>query len=118
MFQVNGTTITMSRGDTGSVTFRATGYTFGAEDRALFTVKSPEGTIVKQSAYPIDAEGVFTVLSLGAALGVFNHNARRNMTDTHASLNLIDILTARTRRTECVPFEVGRVDVDFDVVIN
>ena len=66
MFQVNGTTITMSRGDTGSVTFRATGYAFGAEDRALFTVKSPEGTIVKQSAYPIDAEGEFTVSFLNA----------------------------------------------------
>ena len=48
MFQVDGSTITMSRGDTGSVVFKATGHTFAAEDRALFTMKSPEGTVVKQ----------------------------------------------------------------------
>jgi hypothetical protein len=66
MFQVDGDTITLSRGDTGSVTFRATGHTFAAEDRALFTMKSPEGTIVKQGAYQIESGGVFTVYFLNA----------------------------------------------------
>lgn len=66
MFQVDGSTITMSRGDTGSVVFKATGHTFAAEDRALFTMKSPEGTVVKQEAYPIDSGGVFTVYFLNA----------------------------------------------------
>lgn len=61
MFQVEGTQITMSRGDTGSVLFRASGHIFADEDRALFTVKSPEGTVVKQHAYQIDANGAFTV---------------------------------------------------------
>jgi hypothetical protein len=52
------------------------------------------------------AEGVFAVLTLGAALGIFHNDARRYMTDTHAGLHFVDILTARARRTECVPFEV------------
>lgn len=66
MFQVDGNTITMSRGDTGSVVIKATGHTFASEDRALFTVKSPEGTIVKQEAYPINENGAFTVYFLNA----------------------------------------------------
>ena len=66
MFRVEGTTITMSRGDTGAVEFRATGYSFSAEDRALFTVKSPEGTVIKQGAYAIDENGAFTVPFLNA----------------------------------------------------
>lgn len=60
MFQIDGSTIIMSRGDTGSVDIRATGCDFAAADRALFTVKNKDGGIVKQGAYPIQ-DGVFTV---------------------------------------------------------
>lgn len=66
MFQVEGFTITMSRGDTGSVVIRATGHTFGADDRAMFTLKSAEGTVVKQGVYPIDDAGRITVPFLNA----------------------------------------------------
>lgn len=55
MFEVNGTTITISRGDTGSVRFKAkakrrdTGadYIFGPRDRALFSIKGNNWTVSK-----------------------------------------------------------------------
>ena len=67
MFNVTGDTIEISRGDTGAVKFTATGYTFASEDRALFSIKTPQGTVVKQSAYPLDENGSFTVY-------FFNHD--------------------------------------------
>lgn len=61
MFSVDGTSITISRGDTGAirmtanVTRRDTGaaYTFGERDRAVFTIKASNGQIVKQMSYPM-----------------------------------------------------------------
>lgn len=55
MFDVNGTTITLSRGDTGSVRIKATAkrrdtgadYIFSARDRALFTIKGSNWKIQK-----------------------------------------------------------------------
>ena len=72
MFNVNGTTITLSRGDTGALRIRAnatrkdTGepFTFGERDRALFTVKGG-GRIVKQKAYPI-VNNMITVVFMNA----------------------------------------------------
>ncbi len=68
MFKVEGTNITMSRGDTGAmrITARATlietqtPYTFGERDRALFSIKSSNGSVVKQKAYPI-VNNIFAV---------------------------------------------------------
>lgn len=60
MFSVEGTHITLSRGDTGSVDFNASGYTFSAADRALFSVKNGRGQVVKQGVYEIE-NGSFTV---------------------------------------------------------
>lgn len=60
MFYVDGTTITLSRGDTGSINFNVSGYNFGPDDRALFTVKNGQGTVVKQEIYEV-ASGQFTV---------------------------------------------------------
>lgn len=59
MFSVNGTEISLSRGDTGAVKFsmdatrRDTGaaFTFGERDRAVFSIKNGSGTVVKQKAY-------------------------------------------------------------------
>ena len=51
MFSVEGNKITLSKGDTGAVKIVVSGYTFGADDRCLFTMKSGNGTIVKQKAY-------------------------------------------------------------------
>ena len=47
MFRIDGTTITLSRGDTGEVIIAATGYSFGSNDRALFTVRSAATKEVK-----------------------------------------------------------------------
>jgi len=54
MFNVDGTTISLSRGDTGAIKITATAtrkdtgaaYTFGENDRALFTIKNSAGQIV------------------------------------------------------------------------
>lgn len=61
MFNVDETTkrITMHRGDTGSVRYHLTGYEFQADDRVLWTMKSENGTIVKQGIYtPVDGDVV------------------------------------------------------------
>lgn len=73
MFKVDGTTITMSRGDTGSLKITANAirkdtqqpYTFGTNDRALFTLKASNGQVVKQSAYQM-TNNIFTVVFANA----------------------------------------------------
>ena len=62
MFNVDPTTrkITLHRGDTGEVTFTATGRTFGEDDRALFTIKDSSGSVVKQTVYEM-TDNAFTV---------------------------------------------------------
>ena len=52
--------ITLSKGDTGAITIAVTGYTFGELDRALFSIKSGSGQVVKQKAYPL-VNNEFTV---------------------------------------------------------
>lgn len=52
--------IRMSRGDTGAIEINVSGYDFGELDRALFSIKDGNGTIVKQHIYPIE-NGKFTV---------------------------------------------------------
>lgn len=69
MFNVDGTTITLSKGDTGAVRIRAvakrkdTGadYTFGERDRAVFSIKNGSGTVVKEKYSEMD-DNVFTVV--------------------------------------------------------
>lgn len=67
MFSVDTTTnqITLSRGDTGAFTITVDGYTFGENDRCLFTIKSGSGQIVKQKAYPME-NNAFTVTLFNA----------------------------------------------------
>lgn len=62
MFVVDPATkkITLHRGDTGIVTFTASGYTYGADDRALFTVKDRAGTEIIKTAYAM-TDNAFTV---------------------------------------------------------
>lgn len=75
MFEVrDGTQITISRGDTGALKIKInavradTGdpYIFGERDRALFTIKSNNGDILKQKAYQVDENGEFIVVFLNA----------------------------------------------------
>ena len=47
MFRIEGTTITLSRGDTGEVSIGVSGYSFGSNDRALFTVRNASNQEVK-----------------------------------------------------------------------
>lgn len=60
MFSIEGTKISLSRGDTGSFTITAEGYEFAEEDRALFSVKSVSGAIVIQRVYEL-TDGAFRV---------------------------------------------------------
>lgn len=61
MFSVEGTNITISRGDTGAVRMHATvtrrdtgtAYTFGECDRVLFSIKDGSGALKRQKAYPM-----------------------------------------------------------------
>ena len=73
MFRVEGTNITLSRGDTGSMRIHATvtrkdtgaPYTFGENDRAVFSVKNGSGTVVKEQAYKM-TDNTFTVVFFNA----------------------------------------------------
>ena len=59
-FRVEGTTITMHRGDTGEMTVTASGYAFESTDRALFTIKDATGTVIKKTYYEME-DNAFTV---------------------------------------------------------
>ena len=54
MFNVDGYNITLSCGDTGAMKVKATAtlngepFTFGTDDRALFSIKNGQGEIVKE----------------------------------------------------------------------
>ena len=65
MFNVDGTTITLSRGDTGAITITAEGYPFGEDDRALFSIKNGAGQLVKQKICQM-TDNVFTVTFFNA----------------------------------------------------
>ncbi len=54
MFALDGLTILLSRGDTGTLTIRETGATFASDDRAVFTVRDPQGGVVIEKVLEID----------------------------------------------------------------
>ena len=54
MFRVIDNKIELHRGDTGVIGITATGYAFGESDRALFTLKNSQGSIVKQGVYAME----------------------------------------------------------------
>lgn len=71
MFNVEGNTITLSRGDTGALRITATAtldgqpYTFGPDDRALFSIKNGQGEIVKEKVAAME-NNAFVVYFLNA----------------------------------------------------
>lgn len=71
MFSVEGYTITLSRGDTGGLRISATAtlngepFTFGEDDRALFSIKNGQGEIVKEKVSAM-VDNAFTVYFLNA----------------------------------------------------
>lgn len=86
MFEVEGYSIRLSRGDTGAMIVSATAtkggeaFIFGEDDRALFSIKNSMGEILKQRAYPI-TDNQFTVYFFNAdtdsaAPGDYNWDVR------------------------------------------
>ena len=69
MFILDGTTISLSRGDTGAIKIKANAtlngeaFTFGENDRALFSIKNGQGEIVKEKIYQL-TDNEFTVYFL------------------------------------------------------
>ena len=69
MYNVTDYTINLSRGDTGALKVNATAtlggepFTFGTDDRALFSIKNPNGEIIMQKAYEME-DNAFTVYFL------------------------------------------------------
>lgn len=55
MFQLNGTHLTLTQGDTGLLTIRTAGYALTENDCALFTVKRRNGGVLCEMALtPLD----------------------------------------------------------------
>ena len=71
MFDVQDYVITLSRGDTGALKVNATAtlegepFTFGQDDRALFSIKNANGEIIMQKACEMENNS-FTVYFLNA----------------------------------------------------
>ena len=71
MFNVEGYRISLSRGDTGAIKINASAtlggesFTFGTDDRALFSIKNGQGEIVMQKAFQM-TDNAFTVFFLNA----------------------------------------------------
>ena len=71
MFSVEGYTIRLSRGDTGAMRVKATAtlngnpFTFGSDDRALFSIKNGQGEIVKEKVAQME-NNEFVVYFLNA----------------------------------------------------
>lgn len=63
MFDVDGFTIRMRRGETGAVKIRLLGYNFAPEDRVIFHVRQGTVTYLKK-VYTPDADGAITVYFL------------------------------------------------------
>ena len=75
MFYIeNGTKIVISRGDTGAFIIHTDAtmidteepYVFGERDRAVFTIKSGTGDVLKEKAYQVSESGDFMVVFLNA----------------------------------------------------
>ena len=71
MYSVDGYTISLSKGDTGALKVKATAtlngepFTFGADDRALFSIKNVQGKIVKEKVAELTNNN-FTVYFLNS----------------------------------------------------
>ena len=71
MFSVEGYSISLSRGDTGAMKVKATAtlngepFTFGPDDRALFSIKNGQGEVVKEKVAAME-NNEFTVYFLNA----------------------------------------------------
>ena len=123
MFNVEDYTITLSRGDTGAIKVNATAtlegepYTFGADDRALFSIKNANGEIIMQKASAM-TDNSFTVYFLNAdtdalAPGAFSWDVRYIIHPYYdAAGNIVDgdqVITPKTPQTMNLLTVVGDV---------
>ena len=123
MFNVEDYTITLSRGDTGAMKINATAtldgepFTFGSDDRALFSIKNANGEIIMQKASAM-TNNSFTVYFLNAdtdslAPGSFSWDVRyiiHPYYDTNG--NIVDgdqVITPKTPQTMNLLTVVGDV---------
>ena len=96
MFSVDPVTkqITMHRGDTGSVVYHFTGYEFQSDDRVLWTMKSSNGTIVKEEVLvPSDQSVVVEFLNADTDMlqpGQYNYDIRIVIDPVYESGRLVD----------------------------
>ena len=71
MFSVDGYVINLSRGDTGGIkvkadaTLNGVAFTFGSDDRALFSIKNSNGEVVKEKVAQL-TNNAFTVYFLNS----------------------------------------------------
>lgn len=123
MFIVDGYTITLSRGDTGAINVTATAtldgseFTFGSDDRALFSIKNANGEIIMQKAYQM-TDNAFTVYFLNSdtdtlAPGAFSWDVRYIIHPYYdADGKIIDgdqVITPKTPQTMTLLTVVGDV---------
>lgn len=121
MFSVDGSTITLSRGDTASFTVTATGYEFDEDDRALFTVKDATGEVIMERVYELDTElgnGIFLVQFSNSDTdtllpGVYNWDVRYVIHPYYDSTGRIvdgdQVITPKTAQNLTLVATVGEV---------
>ena len=71
-------------------------------------------------------QGVLAVLGLVTGLGVLNHDLVRLVgqrvdeliVQTHTGLHFVDVLSSGSGTAERVPTDAGRIDLDFDRVVD
>ncbi len=62
MFDVSGLRVAITRGDSGLLTLKPRGdHVFGAQDRAVFTIRRPGGGALMEAVYTPEADGTVQV---------------------------------------------------------
>ena len=114
MFEVDNTTrkITMHRGDTGSITFTATGYNWATVNaKALFSMRRKD-QIVKEQIYDIPSSGQFTVEFLKTDTdylkpGMYEYDVRVYLDPTIENGKIVNGTVVRTP-WDPIPVEIKR----------
>lgn len=118
MVEINGRNITLSRGDTASFKFGSGRTDWGANDRALFTVKNSAGTIVLQTINPLDADGAFDVVFSNSTtdtwtVGAYSYDVRYVVSPAYDEegniIDGIEVITPADPATITIKTTIGEV---------
>lgn len=97
MYSVSGTTITLSRGDTMKLTFGSGKTDWGANDRAIVTIKNASGTVVLKEIHTIKSDGTFDMSFQNSTtdtwpIGTYTYDVRYVMNPVYdtAGVNIIE----------------------------